>query len=49
MLTDICSNDAQNSSVLSLNGVELSNNQTLNIILNNNEGTYFIIFNTKTC
>lgn len=26
MLTDICSNDAQNSSVLSLNGVELSNN-----------------------
>lgn len=48
MLTDICSNDAQNSSVLSLNGVELSNNQTLNI-LNNNEGTYFIICNTKTC
>ncbi|KAL4100701.1 hypothetical protein QTP88_020735 [Uroleucon formosanum] len=33
----ICSNDAQNSSVLSLNGVELSNNQTLNILNNNEE------------
>jgi len=48
MLTDICSNDAQNSSALSLNGVELSNKQTLNNILNNNEGTYLISFNTKT-
>lgn len=49
MLTDICSDDAQHSLELSLNGVELSNNQTLNIIINNNEGTYLIIFNTKTC
>jgi len=36
MLTDIFSNDAQHSSVISFTDVELSNNQTLNT--NNNEG-----------